>query len=73
MKARFLLLFVVIAGCGRTPLGGLPPLSSDGGFDCGNGIVEPGEQCDDGNTLNFDGCSSTCRLEAGCIVTDVTG
>jgi cysteine-rich repeat protein len=31
---------------------------------CGNGIVEPGEFCDDGNTLDGDGCSATCR--AGC-------
>ncbi len=31
--------------------------------DCGNGILEPGEQCDDGNTQNGDCCSSTCRYE----------
>ncbi|MCA9551131.1 MAG: DUF4215 domain-containing protein [Myxococcales bacterium] len=33
---------------------------------CGNAIVETraGEQCDDGNTVNGDGCSATCRLEA---------
>jgi cysteine-rich repeat protein len=30
---------------------------------CGNGIVEAGEQCDDGNNINGDGCSSTCRIE----------
>ncbi|HTM43918.1 MAG TPA: PQQ-dependent sugar dehydrogenase [Polyangiaceae bacterium] len=28
---------------------------------CGNGIVESGEQCDDGNTVNTDSCSNTCR------------
>ena len=37
------------------------------GFDksavCGDGIVDIGEQCDDGNTTNGDGCSSTCRNE----------
>lgn len=27
---------------------------------CGNGTVEPGEQCDDGNTNAFDACSNTC-------------
>jgi cysteine-rich repeat protein len=27
---------------------------------CGNGILELGETCDDGNTLDGDGCSATC-------------
>jgi TonB family protein len=31
---------------------------------CGNNSREDGEQCDDGNTTNGDGCSSTCRIEA---------
>jgi cysteine-rich repeat protein len=30
---------------------------------CGDGIVVPPEQCDDGNTSNNDGCSSTCMVE----------
>jgi len=30
---------------------------------CGNGISEPGEQCDDGNLINGDGCSSVCAIE----------
>src|SRR5438445_1771779 len=30
---------------------------------CGNGIVDLGEQCDDGNTLNGDCCSATCKFE----------
>ncbi len=32
---------------------------------CGDGLVKLGEQCDDGNTDNGDGCSSTCTTEAG--------
>ena len=33
-------------------------------FDrCGNGVLSPAEQCDDGNTTSGDGCSATCRLE----------
>ncbi|MBT9557671.1 MAG: DUF4215 domain-containing protein, partial [Myxococcales bacterium] len=30
---------------------------------CGNGAVQLGELCDDGNTANGDGCSSDCSLE----------
>ena len=30
---------------------------------CGNGKLETGEQCDDGNTRNGDGCSSICTIE----------
>jgi cysteine-rich repeat protein len=30
---------------------------------CGNGVVEAGEQCDDGNTTCGDGCSSNCKIE----------
>jgi cysteine-rich repeat protein len=29
---------------------------------CGNGVVEAGEQCDDGNAVNGDGCSNQCVL-----------
>lgn len=30
---------------------------------CGNGIMESAEECDDGNTLNGDGCSAQCTIE----------
>ncbi|WP_163867124.1 lamin tail domain-containing protein [Myxococcus eversor] len=29
---------------------------------CGNGTVESGERCDDGNRTNGDGCENTCQL-----------
>jgi cysteine-rich repeat protein len=29
---------------------------------CGNGIIEDGELCDDGNILSGDGCNSSCSL-----------
>lgn len=32
---------------------------------CGNGYVEAGEQCDDSNTEDTDGCSATCDREPG--------
>lgn len=30
---------------------------------CGNGVRDPGEQCDDGNHTNLDGCDKECRFE----------
>lgn len=30
---------------------------------CGNTVVDAGEQCDDGNTANGDGCSNQCQTE----------
>ena len=30
---------------------------------CGDNVVDPGEQCDDGNAVSGDGCSATCSLE----------
>lgn len=30
---------------------------------CGDGLVLPPETCDDGNTLNGDGCSDACKIE----------
>ena len=35
---------------------------------CGDTVVNPGEQCDDGNTLNGDCCSSSCQYEANSVV-----
>ncbi|MFP4524195.1 MAG: DUF4215 domain-containing protein [Candidatus Woesearchaeota archaeon] len=36
--------------CGNNPL-------------CGNGFLDPGEECDDGNVVDGDGCSSSCEKE----------
>lgn len=33
---------------------------------CGNRVVEPGEQCDDGNRAGGDGCSQDCRSDERC-------
>jgi uncharacterized delta-60 repeat protein len=32
---------------------------------CGNGLVEAGEDCDDGNMNNGDGCESNCKFTSG--------
>jgi uncharacterized delta-60 repeat protein len=41
-------------------------LADGGSGDCGNGIVEAGESCDDGNLLQCDCCSSVCQKPSTC-------
>jgi cysteine-rich repeat protein len=50
-----------------TLTGGEPGLCFDGlcqtnNAVCGNGLVEPGEQCDDGNPMPNDGCEPDCTI-----------
>jgi YVTN family beta-propeller protein/cysteine-rich repeat protein len=40
-------------------------------FVCGNGVLEPGEGCDDGNVLDGDGCSSTCYSVRDAVVSPI--
>lgn len=38
---------------------------------CGNNVREIGEDCDDGNTANLDGCDSACKFEQVAHVTSL--
>ncbi|MHC4538062.1 MAG: IPTL-CTERM sorting domain-containing protein, partial [Planctomycetota bacterium] len=37
---------------------------------CGDGIMNNGEQCDDGNGVNFDGCNNDCEIETCNVLVD---
>ncbi len=51
------------SGGSSSSTGGPPP---DVAVDtCGDGTVQPGETCDDGNGDSDDGCSSECQVECG--------
>jgi cysteine-rich repeat protein len=72
----FLLTAFAVLGC--APEGGNGGGTTDAGpatATCGNDIVEDGEQCDDGNTRNRDGCDRNCQDEGGdrCGDGEVTG
>jgi cysteine-rich repeat protein len=41
------------------PVSGVVPLL----IPCGDGVLDDGEECDDGNRAAGDGCSTACRLE----------
>jgi cysteine-rich repeat protein len=56
-----ILLGACIAGEISGPGGGD---DEGGGAACGDNVVDSGEACDDGNTLDGDGCSATCSTEA---------
>lgn len=43
--------------------GQTPDETDAGSATCGNGTIEAGETCDDGNTTDGDGCSATCAKE----------
>lgn len=49
-------------GCDLSFNVGLPPAPV-----CGNGKVESGEECDDGNRIDNDECSSSCKINKGSI------
>ena len=38
---------------------------------CGNGVVEAGEICDDGNQAPFDGCSPQCKFERALVLNQI--
>jgi cysteine-rich repeat protein len=49
---------------GTTDGGAVYVLFHDGApATCGNGALDPGESCDDGNAASGDGCSATCEID----------
>jgi ELWxxDGT repeat protein/cysteine-rich repeat protein len=50
---------------GHDGLDGRQLWAIDGLADCGNGVLDAGETCDDGNLVNGDGCDANCRA-TGC-------
>lgn len=45
------------------PGSGIPLRGGGGGARCRNGVLERGEECDDGNALVGDGCTISCKNE----------
>jgi len=53
-----------VDGDGCCPAGANANDDDDCAPVCGNGAIEAGEQCDDGNTASGDGCDAACMNEA---------
>jgi cysteine-rich repeat protein len=59
--------FVIGGGAaGATPNGGGGSGAGSAMAVCGNGELETGESCDDGNTDGDDGCTADCAIEGSC-------
>src|SRR5262245_60826724 len=80
MLRRILLVLITGSGCFETTAnecggGGVCPqglMCVTAGTDqlcvlptCGNGRLDPGEPCDDGNNFSCDGCPSDCTQPCG--------
>jgi cysteine-rich repeat protein len=59
-----------LGGCASSRQRSIDP-QDDGGLDgvvsalCGNGALDEGEACDDGNRMDGDGCGPSCTVEKG--------
>ncbi len=51
------------ARCNDTCTGYSVSDCENGVIVCGNGVIDPTEECDDGNTNSWDGCSSRCKID----------
>ena len=63
MRGMLAFLAVMLAGC---------IWLDDGSDDCGNGVLDKDEECDDGNRDDCDGCGAGCTLEQALVFDEGT-
>jgi len=68
---RLLLLAAIAALAACNTSGGPSASAAPPTAVCGNGVTEGGEECDDGNAANADGCLTTCQRPVTWIPSDV--
>lgn len=57
-------LYVLVGGARGEDAGAFSLKAELSEVTCGDGVRAASEECDDGNTLDGDGCSSACAIEA---------
>ena len=60
---RIIVIPLALAWC---LVGCIPGSGGPGNESCGDAVLDPGEQCDDGNLNDHDGCSAECQIETFC-------
>jgi cysteine-rich repeat protein len=62
-------------GTSASGVGGSGGATGTGGMasTCGDGMIDPSEQCDDGNTAGGDGCDVGCQVECSTLLDPQTG
>ncbi len=65
MHGRHLALVMVLTIAAAVVTWGCGGKKSVARANCGNGVLDTGETCDDNNTISGDGCSSSCQVEDG--------
>jgi len=66
-----LMVILLLPNCGDDD--GSGDAGVDAGALCGNGTVDEGEECDDGNDDNTDGCCNSCQVCNQCTVSHWAG
>lgn len=66
MMGRALAILLCLAACEIHVAERGDDLPSNLDPECGNGVVEGSEVCDDGNTADADGCSAACASDETC-------
>jgi len=69
LRSQACLLLLGLAACAGSPSAG-PPTPTPEPVVCGDARVEPGEECDDANTNDGDGCLRTCLQGATWVASD---
>ena len=71
MARPCMLLAAVTALVACNSSSGPTPIATPSVAVCGNGVQEAGEECDDGNGVNADGCLTTCQRPVTWTTSDV--
>jgi cysteine-rich repeat protein len=63
---RFTLVALLCVAACKVPNAHRSDVDASLAESCGDGVLNGGENCDDGNTIDGDGCSASCLSDESC-------